>query len=405
MRRASLAIVPLALLALTPAAHAATRAGGNWHEVAAEGGTLDITGVSLGQDERDLVFRARSSRPITSELLSRAGGGEICLILDPKSAGLRRLCVTRDQNHWRLRLPGRSVEAKVSRPRNTEVEARFRPDAASIPVGPATWTAYARAAGCPETLGLGAGARDPGEVRLAADPELPCAHEAPRTGSYDGRVWDVRVTGCVARGPSQVSRGPKVKRVALTYDDGPAALTPSFVKKLRSLRVPATFFVVGQQVGGRAGLLRQMLREGHMVANHSWNHANLGGGGSGASSQLSRTSAAIRKATGFTPCLFRPPYGSTGSDLVRRTRSQGMTSILWSVDPLDWRRPGAGSIVSRVVSATGRGAIILSHDGGGPRDQTLSALPKIVASLKRKGYSFVTVNELLGYDEKLSLVR
>lgn len=142
-----------------------------------------------------------------------------------------------------------------------------------------------------------------------------------------------------------------------------------------------------------------------MVANHSWNHANLGGGGSGASSQLSRTNAAIRKATGFTPCLFRPPYGSTGSDLVRRTRWQGMTSILWSVDPLDWRQPGAGSIASRVVSGTGRGAIILSHDGGGPRGQTLSALPKIVTSLKRKGYSFVTVNELLGYDEKLSLVR
>ena len=82
-----------------------------------------------------------------------------------------------------------------------------------------------------------------------------------------------------------------------------------------------------------------------------------------------------------------------------------MTSILWSVDPLDWRSPGTGSIVSRVVSGTGPGAIILSHDGGGPRGQTLSALPGIVKALKRKGYEFVTVNELLGYREKLSLVR
>lgn len=407
MRPTVLIAAGLALLAFAPGASAATRAGGGWHTVPAEGGSLDITGVSLGQDERELVFRARSGDPITHELLADTGKGEICLAIDPKATAERRLCLTRESNRWRVELSGRAVEAAVSQPNARQVEVRFQPADAGLRHGAATWTVYARAAGCVSTVLPGSGATrasaDP--ARLAAEPSLPCTHNVPRAGSFDGRIWDVKVTGCVVHGPAQVSRGPKVKRVALTYDDGPAVLTPSFLRQLKSLGVPATFFMIGQQVSARASLLRQMLADGHMVANHSWNHANLGGGGPGASAQLSQTNAAIRKATGFTPCLFRPPYGSTGSDLVRRTRAQGMTSVIWSVDPLDWRQPGSGAIVSRVLSQAGPGAIILSHDGGGPRGQTLSALPQIVRALKRKGYTFVTVDELLGYRQKLSLVR
>ena len=398
----------LALLALAPGASAATRAGGGWHTVAPEGGALDITGVSLGQEERELVFRAKSDEPITHELLADTGGGEICLQVDPKATAQRRLCLARASNRWRLELSGRAVDASVSQPNARQVEVRFKPGDAGLRNGAATWSVYARAAGCVSTVLPGSGTAkvsDADRVRLAAEPALPCVHQVPRTGSYDGRVWDVKVTGCTVHGAAQVTRGPGGKRAALTYDDGPAVLTPSFLKQLRSLGVPATFFMIGQQVGGRAALLRQMLADGSMVANHSWNHANLGGGGPGASSQLSQTNAAIRKATGFTPCLFRPPYGSTGSDLVRRTRALGMTSVLWSVDPLDWRQPGSGAIVSRVLSQAGPGAIILSHDGGGPRGQTLSALPQIVRAMKRKGYTFVTVDELLGYKQKLSLVR
>ena len=406
MRRFLLVALGVAVLAIPASAGAATKAGGGWHSVAAEGGELDLSGVSLGQDERELVFRAKAKVPITHELLSAAGGGEICLAIDPKATAGRRLCVSRNSNRWQVKMSGREIDAKVSQPRSTELAMRFLPGEAGLRNGAVDWSVFARASGCVSVMGLSA-RQDPGapEVRLTAEPELPCAHQLPRTGSYEGRVWDVKVSGCVATGAAQVSRGPRVKRVALTYDDGPAVLTPSFMARLKSLGVPATFFMIGQQVGGRASLLRQMLADGHMVANHSWNHAMLGGGGPGASAQLSQTNAAIRKATGFTPCLFRPPYGSTGSDLVRRTRAQGMTSVLWSVDPLDWRSPGTGAIVSRVVSQAGPGAIILSHDGGGPRGQTLAALPQIVRALKRKGYSFVTVSELLGYREKLSLVR
>jgi peptidoglycan/xylan/chitin deacetylase (PgdA/CDA1 family) len=118
-----------------------------------------------------------------------------------------------------------------------------------------------------------------------------------------------------------------------------------------------------------------------------------------------RTNAAIRRATGFRPCVFRPPYGSSGADLVARTRELGMTSVLWSADPADWRTPGAGVITSRVLAQAGPGAIVLSHDGGGPRSQTLAALPGIVAGLRARGYGFTTVSGLLGYRERVVLER
>ena len=406
MRRLLPLPVVVALLAVPGGALADTRAGGGWHTVTPEGGALDLSGVSLGQEERELVFRARSKEPITHGLLSAAGSGEICLSVDPRATAARRVCVSRESGRWLVKASGRAIDAKVSQPRATELELRFRPGDAGLRHGAMRWSTFARASGCASVMGLGAAREGEGPaVRLAAQPELPCTHQLPRTGTYEGRVWDVKVSGCVATGPAQVSRGPKTRKVALTYDDGPAVLTPTFMAKLKSLGVPATFFMIGQQVGGRAALVRQMLADGHMVANHSWNHANLGGGGPAASSQLSRTNAAIRKATGFTPCLFRPPYGSTGADLVRRVRAQGMTSVLWSVDPLDWRQPGSGAIVSRVLSQAGAGAIILSHDGGGPRGQTLAALPGIVKALERRGFTFVTLNELLGYRERLSLVR
>ena len=405
VRRTALIAAGVALLATAPAATAATSAGGSWKAAAPEGGALDLSAVSFGQDARELVFRAKSRDPISHPLLSYAGGGEICLSVDPARGAVRRLCVSRKSSRWQVRMSGRRIKATVRQPRRNRVEVRFRPAAAALRKGAVRWSVFARAAGCVSVMKLDSRSAGGPTLRLAADPELPCAHELPRSGNYGGRVWDVRVSGCVATGPAQVSRGPKVKQVALTYDDGPAALTPAFLNKLKSLGVPATFFMIGQQVGANASLLRRMLAEGHMVANHSWSHPMLGAGGPAASSQLSQTSAAIRKATGFTPCLFRPPYGSSGTDLVRRTRAQGMTSVLWSVDPLDWRQPGTRAIVSRVASGAGPGAIILSHDGGGARGQTLAALPGIVKALRRKGYRFVTVNELLGYRERLSLVR
>ena len=186
---------------------------------------------------------------------------------------------------------------------------------------------------------------------------------------------------------------------------GPSTYTAGFVRELDKLNVPATFFMVGQQVSSNAALVRRVLASGNMIGDHSWNHADLGRGGAGASAQMRDTNAVIRRVTGFTPCLFRPPYGSTGSDLVNRSRALGMTSVLWSVDPRDFLTPGTASIVNTIVGQTRGGGIILSHDGGGPRSQTLAALPQIVKKLKSRGYKFVTLTDLLGYSEKISLVK
>ena len=227
----------------------------------------------------------------------------------------------------------------------------------------------------------------------------------PDSGSFAGRVWRTVVTGCTATGPAQVLSGPRGKRIALTYDDGPAADTPAFVDELHRLGVPATFFMIGRQVQAEPALARRVLAAGDAIGNHSWDHANLGAGGPAATDELVRTNAAIRRATGFTPCLFRPPYRATGADLVARVRAQGMTSVLWSVDPADWATPGTGVIVGRVLAQTGPGAIILDHDGGGNRSQTLAAIPQMVAALRARGYTFVTVPELLGYDVRLTLKR
>jgi peptidoglycan/xylan/chitin deacetylase (PgdA/CDA1 family) len=140
-----------------------------------------------------------------------------------------------------------------------------------------------------------------------------------------------------------------------------------------------------------------MMAEGHELGNHSWNHANLGSGGAAATQQIVSTNRAIQRASGFRPCVMRPPYGATSKDLVRRIRAEKMTSILWNVDPLDWRLPGTGTIVNVIRNQTRGGSVILEHDGGGNRSQTLAAIPQYVRTLKSRGYKFVTVSELLGY--------
>jgi peptidoglycan/xylan/chitin deacetylase (PgdA/CDA1 family) len=111
---------------------------------------------------------------------------------------------------------------------------------------------------------------------------------------------------------------------------------------------------------------------------------------------MSATNSRIRSATGFEPCLFRPPGGAYDSRVVSDAKALGMTTVLWNVDPRDWSRPGSGAIYSRVVSAARPGAIVVMHDGGGDRSQTVAALPRIIRTLKGRGYRLVTVSKLLG---------
>lgn len=361
---------------------------GGVHADASEGSALDLVGASLGQRERDLVLTLRMRVGLDPRLLAASGSGELCTTFQPESGASRRLCLSRVPGAWRLTAGSRSVTGTVGRPAAGTLVVRIDPGLIGLQPGALRWSVFARAAGC-----------------AATGAQVPCGDRAPDSGSYAGRVWRAAVTGCTAGGAAQVSTGPRGKRIALTYDDGPSIYTPRFLDELKRLGVPATFFLIGRQVAANAAIVRRMLADGHMVGNHSWNHADLGGGGPAATTQIAGTQEAIRRASGFTPCLFRPPYGATGHDLVARARDNGLTSVLWSVDPSDWQSLAAGTIFQRVVSHVGPGAIILEHDGGGVRTQTLGALPQIVAALRSRGYRFVTVTALLGYPERVTLRR
>ena len=109
-----------------------------------------------------------------------------------------------------------------------------------------------------------------------------------------------------------------------------------------------------------------------------------------------QTSAAIKATSGFEPCLWRPPYGAFNSGAVSLARSLGLITVNWDVDTQDWSLPGTATIYQRAVSGARNGSIILQHFGGGPRYETLSALPQEIATLRQRGYRFVTVAELLG---------
>jgi peptidoglycan-N-acetylglucosamine deacetylase len=182
--------------------------------------------------------------------------------------------------------------------------------------------------------------------------------------------------------------------IALTFDDGPSIYTPQVLAVLNHYGVHATFFEIGRQVAPLAATSRSIIRAGDVIGDHTWSHpvlttANVAG-------QITPTQRAIRMATGFVPCLLRPPYGIAPPGVVAIARSLGLITIQWDVDPTDWSRPGAAVIAQRVLAAVHPGAIVIMHDGGGDRDETVSALQTIVPTLIDRGYHLVTVPQLLG---------
>jgi peptidoglycan/xylan/chitin deacetylase (PgdA/CDA1 family) len=190
--------------------------------------------------------------------------------------------------------------------------------------------------------------------------------------------------------------GSQHREVALTFDDGPGPYTPKILSILERDYVPATFFEVG--VGEQyfhAGT-RDIVADGYPIGDHTFSHAPL--------SQLSRhdqqaqllEQARVIKQYGAPfPRLFRPPYGMWNSTTLQVLHKDRMLMVLWSVDTNDYQRPGVRAIVSSALSGARPGAIILMHDAGGDRSQTVRALPKIIAGLHDRGYRLVTVPQLL----------
>lgn len=189
------------------------------------------------------------------------------------------------------------------------------------------------------------------------------------------------------------------KVVALTFDDGPhGKLTPQLLDLLKQENIHATFFVLGSLVAANPQIVQRMAAEGHEVANHTWNHPRLPAlSPEKFDEQIRKTTEIIEQNTGKKVTLMRPTYGLY-NDRVKNAliNDYGLDIILWSVDPNDWKKPGADVVARRLVTGAHPGAILLSHD---IHPGTIAAMPQTIAQLKAKGYEFATVSELLAMDE------
>jgi peptidoglycan-N-acetylglucosamine deacetylase len=206
-----------------------------------------------------------------------------------------------------------------------------------------------------------------------------------------------RPVGCRSHGSDAYLHGPRRREVAIGFDDGPSRETPAFVRMLERSRAPATFFMIGKLVSAPyKDMLMRELRDGDALGDHTFTHADLTRT-RGAAAQLHQTISVIRSLTGYTPCVFRPPYGAYDRSVIRTARALGLATVLWNVDPSDYLQPGTGTIERRILAQVQPGSIIISHDGGGSRRQTLAAYPRVIAKLRARGYRFVTIPELLGF--------
>ncbi|WP_439140036.1 polysaccharide deacetylase family protein [Roseicyclus sp.] len=234
-------------------------------------------------------------------------------------------------------------------------------------------------------MGFGATALWP-RLAFGQDLQRPALRQRPFHVAENGEFVD------------QIGRIRTNERVlALTFDDGPHAIrTPRVLDILASRRVKASFFVIGNRVVQAPGLVARIAREGHEIGNHSWSHPHMSQmSDSAILDQIDRAALAVAAATGFSPVLMRPPYGEFDLRQSRMVRlARGLPTILWSVDPQDWRRPGGLDISDHIIANADPGAVILSHD---IVEETVRNLPRILDVLMAQGYRFVTVSELLGW--------
>ena len=284
--------------------------------------------------------------------------------------------------------PAQAISATVTRTSRIELTATFVPTSFGLPYRNVRWQVIStlKPPGCmPATPN-----RNGCYTLFPAQPTL-------------ARLHVPQLVGCVPSGPSLVYNGPSnVREVALSFDDGPWNDPPTveFLKVLEREHAVATFFEIGDQIstydpGG--AVERRMLADGDMIGDHSWTHPDMLTLSAAAQrSQLELTADAIRRATGFTPCLWRPPYGDQDASLDALARSLGMLTIMWNDDPRDWSLPGVSAIYNTAVSTAHNGSIFEEHFGGGPRYETLDALPQEIVTLRARGYRFVTVAQMLG---------
>ncbi len=348
----------------------------------------DLVGAAISQAGKRLILSVATTSPVPLTRLDRlpptrsAVSRYLCFLLRPQHGrGGRELCAGgRGGAHARvgvsfLNAKGRTVRrrtvaARVRRPSSLKLVLALPPGRAGLRPHRYRWRVIENRGGCRH-----------------------CAARLPATGARVFRLRPVRVVGCTGGGAGLVTHGPRDRDVvALTFDDGPSSFTDAFLDVLREQHAVATFFEIGQEIAGREETMRRLLREGSEIGNHTTHHQPYPG-----YADLETTSGLIESATHFRPCLFRPPDGAEDPVVVEAGAEAGMTTVTWDVDPGDWANPGSDAVYSRVVGAVRPGAIVVMHDGGGTRADTLAALPRIIETLRRRGYRLATVTEMLGH--------
>ncbi len=344
----------------------------------------------LSQAGRRLLISVRTSKPEALAGLNRlpTGGRSSSLCIELRAsggAGERRLCLggpgktSRRAGLELLNAAGEvtakeTVPARLKRPQPDKLVLALLPADAGLTPQRYRWRFVATRGGC-----------------HARRPDA-CEASLPAGGTRPFRLRPVRAVGCDGGSAGLDTNGPRQRNVvALTFDDGPSEYTPGFLQVLREKHVPATFFEIGQEMSRYPAAMRQILREGDEIGNHTMHHTEFPG-----YSAIAPATTLAESITHFRPCLFRPPGGAVDSSVIGAAGADGLRTITWDVDPADWSTPGTGAIYSRVVSAAQAGSIILMHDGGGPRGETLAALPQIIDTLRARGFGFATVSGLLG---------
>ncbi len=365
---------------------------------------LDLAAAAFGQTGPRFALRIRTRGPFPLKQIGLADGRSLCLTVDQRrpvrnqriclavSKGLKLSLVESRRRADGVYVAAHRISAHVRLTGPDSLLATFTPAAARLTHGRVVWHATAEWADdstCPAPA-------------IGAEPV--CRDVVPDRGGVAARVHLGYVVGCLPKGTSVRAGGPRTpRRVALTFDDGPGPQTPAVLRLLADAHIHATFFELGVQARLYPALVRRTLAAGHVIGNHTWDHKTMTSLSSAdVDAELARTSAEIRATSRYQPCLFRPPGGALDAAVARRAREREMLSIVWDVDPRDWSLPGTAAIVRNVLAHAHAGSIVLLHDAGGPRGETLAALPQIIAGLRARHLAFVTVPELLGLAPRIA---
>jgi peptidoglycan/xylan/chitin deacetylase (PgdA/CDA1 family) len=361
-------------------------------------GPLDLVQVKFGQHVRHVVVRVRTQGHLPhlrrlDRHPARSGkhpGRYLCFRFKSHSTGRRLLCPAGRMRHGRI---GVGVSGVTKKGR-------------TVPHGAIVARAHLGRRTLSFKLGLRRLGLRPGRISFGADSAWPgCRHHPKRGGTRDGkctdhapdhhsgkeRIYPLERSGCGGISGSKFFHGSREhKDVALTFDDGPSEYTDNVLRILADHHVHGTFFEIGEQVPSYPSLVDRIVPAGNELGNHSLHHED----GPGYSS-IKRTQELIEDASGFEPCAFRPPGGYEPSSTYEAAQALDLVSVIWDVDPRDWDRPGEEAIYQRATSVQ-PGSIVLLHDGGGDRSQTVAALPRIIENLKSRGYHLVTITHMLG---------